>query len=100
MKSQELTTDFRPNRELQYRTSWTELFLGLVLWSLLAYGWRRALSYSTSADVAYTFGFTVGTIVVYAAIVTAWIWSRTKAAQRRLVSPVTVDLCEERVVVS
>jgi hypothetical protein len=68
--------------EFRYRTSWTEFFFGVCLWTLVFYGWRRALSYSSAADVLNSVAFTVLTIVAYASMLVLYIFSRVRVSRR------------------
>jgi hypothetical protein len=67
------------SRELQYGTPWVEYFMGVCLWALVVYGWCRAVSFSTSADIVNSVWFTVCTIAVNSALVALLIWSRVKS---------------------
>jgi len=71
------------SRELRYGTPWVEYFMGVCLWALVVYGWRRAVSFSTSADIVTSVWFTVGTVAVNSVLVALWIWSRVKSVGRR-----------------
>jgi hypothetical protein len=70
-------------RELRYGTPWVEYFMGVCLWALVVYGWYRAASFATSADIVNSVWSTVGTVAVNSALVALWIWSRVKSVGRR-----------------
>lgn len=74
-------------RELRYGTPWVEYLMGVCLWALVVYGWRRAVSFSTSADIVNSVWFTVGTVAVNSVLVALWIWSRVISVGRRSSRP-------------
>ena len=78
--------------ELQYGTPWTEYFMGVCLWALVVFGWYRAASFATSADIVNSVWFAFGTVAVNSALVALWIWSRVRSVGRRSLRPALIPV--------
>jgi hypothetical protein len=56
--------------------------MGVGLWMLVIYGWRRAASFSSSADILNSVWFVVAAVLANSILVSAFIWCRTNSFRR------------------
>jgi len=92
MLSNSSNNQYQTEMDLSYRTGWVEYFAGLCLWTLVVYGWQRAVSYSTTEDVLHSVTFTAMAVAGNSVFVGFWIWNRLKSFQRGQVPDAAVTL--------
>ena len=68
--------------EVRYSTSSAEYVIGAALWVLVIYGWRRAVSFSSYADLLNAIGLVIALALASSALATFWIWNRTNSSRK------------------